>query len=126
LGKTLEAYYRNNKSITFDSAYTLRKCITLGNTSIMLHHGNFDLKYAKDMFANFFPQGYVNKFIECYVGDKHNTRIFNDGRMTIRQFPTMSTSDKWTDSKNYVNIPGILADVYDYERGHILQIDLKA
>jgi len=125
LGKTLEAYYRNVNKITFDSVFSVRKCVTMGNTSICLHHGNMDLKYAKDIFANFFPKEYTNKFIEFSVGDKHFSRSFNDGRLTIRQYPCLSTSDKWTDSKNYYNVPSVLAQVYDYEDGRILEIDIK-
>jgi hypothetical protein len=105
--------------------YTLRKCITIGKTSIMLHHGNVDLKYIKDMFANYFPFEYTNKYVEAYVGDKHNTKIFNDGRLIIRQFPSLSTPDKWTDSKNFYGLPGVLVNVYDYELGRIMEIDIK-
>jgi hypothetical protein len=125
LCKTLEAYYRTNERITFNSMYTLRKCITIGKTSIMLHHGNVDLKYIKDMFANYFPFEYTNKYVEAYVGDKHNTKIFNDGRLIIRQFPSLSTPDKWTDSKNFYGLPGVLVNVYDYELGRIMEIDIK-
>jgi hypothetical protein len=125
LTKTLEAYYRTCPIINFNSSLEYRKVVTFGNTSIFYHHGNQKPDYLVQQFANFFPKEYCNKFIEIHIGDKHHRESKELGRVMFRQYPTMTSADRWSDEKGYYNTPGTLSQIYHIEKGRIAEIDIK-
>lgn len=124
LGKYLQAYYRKFP-ITFQVHKAFRKVFTFGKTSIMIHHGDVSkLEILINQFAMEFPTEYTNKYTEVYSGDKHFYQSKEFGKSIIRQFPSLALNDSWSDQMGFKDRGGIVCHVYDYHKGHLLEITL--
>lgn len=126
LGKYLQAYYRN-LPISFDVDKKYRKYFSFGNTGIQIHHGNvpkFD--YLVSSFASERPDVFCKKYTELIVGDKHHQKVTQIGKTIVRQFPSLAENDTWSEEMGFISSQGLVSEVYDYEKGHILSIDLKS
>jgi hypothetical protein len=97
----LQAYYREQSNIHFDSSILNRKYHKFGNTAIMLNHG--DVLKANEL-AHKFPIEYKEKWSQCdhyicLVGDKHHELSKDVHGIKFYQVPQLSNARGYWDDK---------------------------
>jgi hypothetical protein len=100
--KWLEAYFRGNLSIVFDSSPLNRKYIKYGNSAIMINHG--DVMKPVEL-AQTFPMEFKDQWSECdyyyvLVGDKHHEMSKDIKGIKFYQVPQLSSAKSGWDDKH--------------------------
>lgn len=98
----LQAYYRNDTSIKFDTSIVNRKYYKFGTSAIMLNHGDV-LKFAQ--LAGIFPQEFRESWSKCsnfyiFTGDKHHEKSQEIQGIKIYQIPQLSNARSYWDDKH--------------------------
>jgi hypothetical protein len=100
----LEAWFKNNERVSFDSRVDNTKYHKYNNTAIMLNHGD-DIK-PKDM-AQKFPMGFKDQWSSCkhfyiFTGDKHHEMSLDISGIKFYQVPQLSGAKSgWDDKKGF-------------------------
>lgn len=100
----LEAYFKSEPRLSFDSRINNTKYHKYNNTAIMLNHGD-DIK-PKDMAAKF-PMGFKEEWSSCkhfyiFSGDKHHEMSLDINGIKFYQVPQLSTAKSgWDDKKGF-------------------------
>jgi len=97
----LQAYFRDEKRISFDTSILNRKYVNYGNSAIMLNHG--DVLKPADL-ASKFPIEYRKNWSECqffYIvtGDKHHWKSFDFNGIEFYQVPALSGARSYWDDQ---------------------------
>ncbi len=119
--KWLEAYFRHDERVSFDTSANYRKYISFGNTAMMLNHGDA-MKPAK--LAGIFPiefredWSYHNNFY-IFTGDKHHELSQDFNGIKFYQIPAFSNAKSSWDNKNgYVGSKGeVTGFLIEYHNG---------
>jgi UDP-2,3-diacylglucosamine pyrophosphatase LpxH len=102
----LESYYRNDKSISFNTSIENTKYYRYNNTAIMFNHG--DAIKPADL-AKKFPIGFKNEWSLCdnYIiitGDLHTELSMDINGIKYYRVPQLSSAiSKWDDKKGYTD-----------------------
>jgi len=124
----LEAYYKDDKRITFDIGHTQRKYFKYGVTGIQMTHGNEEKKDRLPLiFAGEAKQLWADtKFHEIHTGHLHTKKSYqyNSGDsivgVTLRVLGSLSSVDAWHARKGFCNTPRIAEGfLYSFENGPI-------
>jgi hypothetical protein len=128
LGEVLVAYYRNNtETVILDNSPFQRKYHRYGINLIGFTHGNEEKHQdlgllmateQPDMWA-------ATRFRQFHLGHFHSRKTtkyvdVNEFQgFQIRILPSLSSSDKWHNTKGYISIKSAVAFLYDKENGMI-------
>jgi lipoprotein-anchoring transpeptidase ErfK/SrfK len=103
--KWLEAYYRKDTRVKFDTSPSYRKYVKYSNTAMLFNHGDA-LKAEK--LASLFPVEYKQEWSSCdnfyiFTGDKHHTLSKDLNGIEYFQLPAFSyTKSNWDDKNGHV------------------------
>lgn len=97
-----EAYFRNNPNVTFDTSTTTRKYIKQDNVLICLSHGYDDKKNIQNIAMVEAQKDFGKaKNVYWFLGHEHHFSAEEMPHQEIYRVPSMTESDKWTESKGY-------------------------
>lgn len=102
----LQAYYRNESRISFDTNMINTKYYRYNNTAVMLNHG--DAIKPKDMAAKF-PIQFKSGWSECdhfiiITGDKHTEMTSDFNGIRFYRVPQLSNAkSSWDDKNGYID-----------------------
>ena len=117
---TLEAYFRNQENVKFDSTYKLRKYKKIGNSLIGFGHLNSETKQQKPFLMSLeAPKDFgETKFRYFLSGHFHNLSVTETGGVQYWTLPTLSESGDWENSKGYIgSLKSALGFVISPEKG---------
>ncbi len=119
--KWLEAYFRNEKRITFETGSEYRKYAKFSNSAFMFNHGD---AIKPEKLAGLFPMEYKEEWSECdhyyiFTGDKHNTLAKDINGIQFYQIPALSKAkSSWDDKNGYtVSKPEMTAFLITEDNG---------
>ena len=118
LGRCLDAFFRNEKSIIIDNRPLRRKYYSWGNTGLGYAHGN-DIKSgdlgslcqyeAREIWG-------ATKRFEMHIGHLHQDIVKTIGGVIVRWVPALCPPESWHNSKGYVmSEKASMAFVYDQD-----------
>lgn len=136
MAHALEAYFKNDPSITWDRSTKINKALVYGNSFIGFNHGNNLNDKLPLAFAQEFHQRWgLAKYHDIYIGDKHNNneKVFNkmqtqnDGNqgVKLRILPSLSKPDRWHDDNLYRSRQSGIALLYDKQRGKSAEFEYQ-
>lgn len=97
-----EAYFRNNSNVTFDTSTTTRKYIKQDNILICLSHGYSDKKAIQNIAMKEAQEDFGKaKNVYWFLGHEHHFSAEEMPHQEIYRVPSMTESDKWTESNGY-------------------------
>jgi hypothetical protein len=121
LMKWLEAYYRNNKRLSFDCSSKYRKYVSYGTTAMMFNHGDV---IKPEKLAGIFPIEFKDNWSKhsnfyIFTGDKHQEVSKDFSGIKFYQIPAFSKAkSKWDDKSGYVVSKGeVTAFLIDKDNG---------
>ena len=117
---TLEAYFRNQTNILFDSTYKLRKYKRLGNALIGFGHLNNETKQQKPflMSTEATKDFGDTKYRYFLSGHLHTLGVSELGGVQYWTLPTLSESGDWENSKGFIgNLKSALGFVISPDKG---------
>lgn len=125
LGHALEVYFKPDLGVIFDRTSAPRKVHVYHNTAIMYHHGNCKIDQLPLIMASEFPgQWGSTKFHRVHTGDKHFYMEKEIAGVRIKQYPSISQTDRWHNENNYVLNGRVgLLNVFDREKGRITEYE---
>lgn len=125
LGHALEVYFKDNKDIAFDRTSAPRKIHVYHNTAIMYHHGNCKIDQLPLIMASEFPEQWGStKFHRVHTGDKHFYMEKEISGVRIKQYPSISQTDRWHNENNYILNGRVgLLNVFDRIKGRIAEYE---
>lgn len=123
----LHKYFEKEKQVRFDVGVAKRKFVLYGDTFIGLHHGDCKIKDLPIVFSKeFYKEWGRAKYHEIIVGHLH--WYMEDGKtgVRIKQFPSVSGVNDWSDMNNYVSADrALICLVYDEKKGRITEFEEK-
>lgn len=127
LGRVLNAYYRNIDLVTVDNAETQRKYHVYGTNLIGFTHGNEEKHQDLGLImATERPELWAaTRFRQIHLGHFHSRKttkyvdVQEHQGFQVRILPSLSSSDKWHNTKGYMSIKSAVAFLYDRENGMI-------
>jgi len=127
LGRVLEAYYRNTDLVSLDNSPFQRKYHRYGINLIGFTHGNEEKHQDLGLImATEQPDLWAaTRFRQIHLGHFHSrkTTKYVDVQefqgFQVRILPSLSSSDKWHNTKGYISIKSAVAFLYDKENGMI-------
>lgn len=127
LAFALEKCFMLTSNIEFDISPEYRKCVTYGNTFIMLHHGDCKQEQLPLIAAKEFPKQWgQSKYHMVITGDKHHTVEKDVQGVILKQLPAMSKADNWHNKSNYHLAERFAVGmIFDKEKGRIMDIISK-
>lgn len=105
----LEAYYREESRVKFDTSPAYRKYVSYGNTAMMFNHG--DVMKAQSL-ATVFPMEYKHswsdhEYFYVFTGDRHHEVTQSINGIKFYQIPAFSNAkSSWDDRKGYTCVKG--------------------
>lgn len=120
LTHALSMYFRTDDNINFDITPNIRKAIKVGNTAIMLCHGDGpNMKKLPLMFASEFSQLWgETKYHECLIGHIHAGQESEIDGVKVTVIPSLSGTDKWHEKNGYhLSIQESIGIVYSPTNG---------
>ena len=103
LVKTLEAFFKDHKNITFDSAHTSRKFRTIGTSLVGWMHGDEPKARALSWLQVEAREEWgKTKYSEIHSGNFHSQSGKEDGGTVLRYLPALTNIDQWHYDKAYV------------------------
>lgn len=117
----LQAYFRNEPRISFDTSTLCTKLYTYGNSAVLLNHG--DAIPFKDL-ASTFSRDYRHvwatcKFFYVLTGDKHSEHSKDFSGVRIHQVPQLSgATSSWDDKKGYIAFPEVQCFLLESDKGN--------
>lgn len=102
LVKWMEAYFSDNRRVSFDTSPLNRKYERYGNSALMFNHG--DVLKAKDL-AHKFPVEYKDEWSKCenyyiFTGDRHTELASDVHGIKFYQVPALSAAKSMWDDKH--------------------------
>ena len=129
LAHALDIYFKNAMDVSFIREHSTIKGLTLGNTFIGYHHGNYKIDDLPLLFATSprYSQEFGNaKYREVHTGDKHHYMAKDIKGVRIQQMPSLSGTDRWHEDNNFVHsVRAALALVYDIELGKVAEFETR-
>jgi hypothetical protein len=116
----LQTYFRNEDRVEIESSPKYRKYFTIGNSAIMLNHGDA-IKPAK--LASIFPIEYKDAWSNhenfyIFTGDKHHEMSHDFGGIKFYQIPAFSNAkSNWDDKNGYLTRGEVTGFLIDYLYG---------
>lgn len=102
LSLMFSAYFRNNPNVTIDTSTTTRKYIKQDNVLICLSHGYDDKKNIQNIAMIEAQKDFGEaKNVYWFLGHEHHFSAEEMPHQEIYRVPSMTESDKWTESKGY-------------------------
>lgn len=98
----LQAFYRDDTQLYFDTSSRYRKYVQFGNSAIMFNHGD---AIKPEKLASMFPIEYREKWSQCenfyiFTGDKHHEVSKDLNGIKFYQLPALSSAKSSWDDKN--------------------------
>lgn len=131
----LEAFFKNDPTVSFDRSSNINKSYVYGNTFLGFNHGNNLNDKLPLAFAQEFYQDWGKcKYHDIIISDKHhnNEKVFktqtqNDGSqgVKLRILPSLSKPDRWHDDNLYRSRQSGIALLYDKERGKSAEFEYQ-
>ena len=117
--KVLEAHFRENANVTFDSSHQNRKYRVIGNTLVGWQHGDMNYKNLKNILQTEARVEYGNtRYAEMHVGHLHHEMTKDEGSVIIRLLSSITMPDDWHKRMGYVGArQGVMSFVWDDETG---------
>lgn len=135
LAHGLEAYFKNDPSVTFDRSANINKSYVYGNTFLGFNHGNnLNDKLPLAFAQEFYSEWGQCKYHDILISDKHNNneKVFkvqtqNDGNqgVKLRILPSLSKPDRWHDDNLYRSRQSGIALLYDKQRGKSAEFEYQ-
>lgn len=116
----LEAYFKEQKNVSFNTLPDYTKFIQFNNSAIMLNHGD-GMKPEK--LAQNFPTLFKDNWSQCdffyiFTGDKHHEISRSIGDIKFYQIPALSNAkSKWDSKKGHYNSGEMTAFLFTEYRG---------
>jgi hypothetical protein len=129
MGSLLEAYYWNTDSVYIDNSPTQRKYHNYGINLIGFTHGNEEKHQDLGLImATEKPELWAKaKCREIHLGHFHSRKttkyvdIMEYQGFKIKILPSLSSQDRWHNSKGYFSMKSAVAFLYDKENGCIAE-----
>lgn len=103
LVKTLEAFFKDNKNIQFDSEHKSRKHRVIGNSLIGWMHGDEPKARATNWLQVEAREEWgKTRYSEIHAGNFHSQSGKEEGGVVLRYLPALTNIDQWHYDKAYV------------------------
>ena len=119
LVKTLEAFFKDEKHITFDAEHKSRKHRVIGNSLVGWMHGDVPKARAMSWLQVDAREDWgKTKYSEIHSGNFHSQSGKEDGGTVLRYLPAMTNIDQWHYDKAYVGaVRAMVSFVWHKELG---------
>jgi len=103
LMKALEAYFRNNKNVEFDTGHKSRKHRVIGVNLVGWMHGDMPKARASNWLqVDAREEWGKTKYSEIHSGNYHSQQGSENGGVILRYLPGMTDIDQWHYDNGYV------------------------
>lgn len=119
LVKTLEAFFKSSKYVTFDSEHKSRKFRVIGNSLVGWMHGDVPKSRSTNWLQVEAREEWgKTKYSEIHSGNFHSQSGKEEGGTVLRYLPAMTNIDQWHYDKAYVGaVRSMVSFVWHKELG---------
>jgi len=103
LVRTLEAFFKDNKNVSFDSKHKTRKYRVIGNSLVGWMHGDIPKGRATDWLQVEAREEWgKTRYSEIHAGNYHHQEGKEGGGTVLRYLPALTNVDQWHYDKGFV------------------------
>jgi len=117
--KTLEAFFKDNENITFDSEHKSRKYRVIGTSLVGWMHGDIPKARASSWLQVEAREDWgKTRYSEIHSGNFHSQSGKEDGGTILRYLPGLTNIDQWHYDKGYMGaVRSMVSFVWHKELG---------
>ena len=117
--KTLEAFFKDSKYITFDSEHKSRKFRVIGTSLVGWMHGDIPKSRATSWLQVEAREAWgQTRYSEIHSGNFHSQSGTEEGGTVLRYLPALTNIDQWHYDKGYVGaVRSMVSFVWHKELG---------